>query len=93
MSQSCKAASWFWGSLKVKLPNQFEGCLIRYELGHTSCEVASQFFSISMNFVLFVFAAILMVPHCSPDGSRGMPLVPPRFSMSGKNKYVPSRKT
>ena len=40
------------------------------------------FFAHSINFVLFCLKAILMVPHCSPDGSGGMPLVPLRIFMS-----------
>ena len=36
-----------------------------------------------MNFDSFCLAAILMVPHYNPDGSRGMPPVPPHFFPSG----------
>ena len=33
---------------------------------------------------MLCLAAILMVPHYSPDGYGGMPPVPPRFFMSAK---------
>ena len=46
-------------------------------------------FSHSIYIVLFGLAVMLMVPHCSLDGSGGMPPVPPRFSMSAyRNRVV-----
>ena len=80
------------------MTSQLSSCLINFEAAlwvvrwPHSCEATQQLWgkiasqcphnSHSMNYVLFCLEAILMVPHCSPDDSGGMPLVPLHFFMS-----------
>ena len=66
-------------SSDVRPPHQLLGIF-------TNCETASPFFCYTIDCTLLCLAAILKGPHCSSDGSGGVPPVPLCFFMSGKIK-------